>query len=264
MFELKPSHELSVEETVSLTFRLYVDNFGIFFAPYLIFSIISALLSLSIFSYIQNITQNITKITGPPEVVLPKLLNMLLTLMALVFVTAIISWIVGSIVNGVLIKSASDIIENGKTSLGSSFKFVVSKLPSLLVASLIVGILAMLGLLLLIIPGIIISLMFYLVIPVIIIEKKGAIESLTRSRELVSHRWLKTFALSLIIVLIIGALAFVVNLILAPLGAYGLLIGNIISSLIAPISPISSAFYYYSMLAKEESRRIPPPPPPPF
>lgn len=260
MFESKPSHELSVEETVSLTFKLYVDNFGIFFTPYLIFSIISALLSIPILSYVQNIT----KITGPPEVVLPKLLNMLLTLMALVFVTAIISWIIGSIVNGVLIKSASDIIEKGKTSLGDSFKFAASKLPSLLVASLIVGILTMLGLLLLIIPGIIVSLMFYLVVPVIIIEKKGAFESLTRSRELVSHRWLKTFALSLIIGLIIGALAFVVNLILAPFGTYSSLIGNIISSLIAPISPISSAFYYYSMLAKEETRKIPPPPPPPF
>lgn len=100
--------------------------------------------------------------------------------MALAFVNAIISWIIGSIVNGVLIKSASDLIENGKTSL-SDLKFVVSKLPSLLVASLIVGILVMLGLLLLIIPGIIILLMFYLVIPVVIIEKR--IEHLPESHK---------------------------------------------------------------------------------
>jgi hypothetical protein len=257
MSESTPTHELSIEETISLTLRLYLNNFGTFFIPYLIFSIISALLSLPILTYMQEIT----KITGPPEVVWPKLLNLLLTLMVLAFIVGIISWIIGTVVSGVLIKSASDIIENGKASLSSSFKFIVSKLSSILVASLIVGILTMLGLLLLIIPGIIIAIMFYLVIPVIVVEQKGAFESLTRSRALVSNRWLKTFALSLIVGLITGALAFVVNLILAPFGMYSVLASTIISSVIAPIFPISSTFYYYSMRAKEEMK-IPPPPPP--
>lgn len=258
----KPSHELSINEIISSTFNLYLNNFGTFFAPYLILSVISALLSLPILNY----TQEITKIdfTGPPEVVLPKLLNMLLTLIALAFVVAIISLIINTVVSGILIKSASDLIEKGKTSLSSSFKFAVSKLPSLLVASLIVYILTFLGFMLLIIPGIIIFIMFYLVIPTIVIEGRGAFDSLTRSRELVSNRWLKTFILSLIIGLIIGVLAFVVNLILTPLGIYSTLASTIISSVITPISPISSTFYYYSMYAKEESRRIPPPPPPPF
>ncbi|MEM3622322.1 MAG: hypothetical protein QXR76_00950 [Candidatus Bathyarchaeia archaeon] len=262
MSESKPTHELSIEENISLTFRLYLNNFGTFFIPYLIFSIISALLSLPILTYIQEITK--IDFTGPPETVWSIFWSRFLTLMALVFIIAIISWVIGTVVSGILIKSASDAIEKGKTSLSDSLKFAVSKLPSLLVASLIVGILTMLGLLLLIIPGIIISIMFYLVIPVIVIEGKGAFESLTRSRELVSNRWLKTFALSLIVALITGALAFVVNLILAPLGIYSVLASTIISSVIAPISPIASTFYYYSMYAKEESRRIPPPPPPPF
>jgi len=260
MFEFKSTYELSVEEIISSTlFRLYFNNFGIFFVPCLMFSIVSALLSLPILTYSKKWPK--IDFTGPSEVVWPKLLNMLLTFMALAFIIGIISWIIGTVVSGVLIKSASDVIEKGKTSLSDSLKFAVSKLPSLLVASLIVGILTMLGLLLLIIPGIIVSIMFYLVIPVIIIENKGALESLTRSRELISNRWLKTFALSLIIGLITGALTFIVNLILAPLGMYSILASTIISSVIAPISPISSTFYYYSMCAKEESR-IPPPPPP--
>ena len=258
----KPSRELSIEEILSLTFNLYFKNFNIFFIPFLIASIISALLNFPMLSYAQEIQK--MDFTGPPDIVLNELLNILLTLIAIAFITAIISWIIGSIVSGVIIKSASDIIEKGETSLSNSFNFAVSKLPSILVASLIVGILTMLGLIALIIPGIIISIMFYLVIPTIIIEEKGAFDSLSRSRKLVSNRWLKTFALALIIGIIIAVLAILVSLILAPLGLYSSLASTIIISVIEPISPISSTFYYYSMRAKEKSEKIPPPPPPPF
>ncbi len=256
----KPSRELSIEELLSLTFNLYFKNFGIFFIPFLIASIISALLSLPILSYAQEIQK--MDFTGPPDVVLNKLLNILLTLIAITFVIAIISWIINSIVSGITIKSASDLIEKGETNMRTSFNFTVYKLPSILVAALIVGILTVLGLFALIIPGIIIYIMFYLVIPTIMIEKKGALDSLSRSKELVSNRWLKTFALALIIGIIIGVLAILVDLILSPLGLYSSLAGTIITSVISPISPIAATFYYYAMLAKEESRKIPPPPPP--
>jgi len=262
-FELsKPTKELSLGEILSLTFNLYLSHFSIFFTPFLILSIISALISLPMLSYVEEIGK--MDFTGPADVVWNKLWNVFLTLIALAFITATISWVTSNIVSGVVIKSASDLIEKGKTSLSNSFNFAIHKLPSLLVASLIVSILQTLGLLLLIIPGIIIFTMFYLVIPAIIIEEKGAFDSLSRSRKLVSNRWLKTFALSLVVGLIIGVLAIIVGLILIPLGIYSSLASTIIISVIEPISPISSTFYYYSMRAREESERILPPPPPPF
>ena len=187
-----------------------------------------------------------------------------MTLLAIVFVLVIISWIIGNITSGLCVKCASDLIEKGKTSLGESFNFTVYKLPSLLIATLIVGILTVIGLLALIVPGIILHIMFYLVVPAIIIENIGVFDSLSRSRKLVSNRWLKTFVLALIVYLIIGIAAFVVSLITAPFGIYSSLVGSIITALIQPILPISLTVYYYSMSAKEEQRRILPPPPPPF
>jgi hypothetical protein len=187
-----------------------------------------------------------------------------LTFLALAFVLGIISWIIGNVICGVCVKSASNLIENGKASLGESFNFTVYKLPSLLIATLIIGILTVLGLIALIVPGIILYIMFYLAIPTIMIEDVGAFDSLSRSRKLVSNRWLKTFILALIVGLIIGVAAFAVNLITIPLGIYGLLVGSVINAFVQPISLISSTVYYYAMSAKEEQRRIPPPPPPPF
>ena len=257
----KPSRELSIEETLTYTFDIYSRNFIIFFIPFLIAGLISGILSVPILSHVSTISQ--IDFTGPPDVVWSQLWNFILTLLALVLLLGIISWIIGSVISGVCVKCASELIEKGKASLGESFNFTVYKLPSLLIATLIAGILTALGLLALIVPGIIIYIMFYLVIPAIMIENIGALDSLSRSRRLVSNRWLKTFVLALIVGLILGIAAFILNLIMAPLGIYSSLVGSVITAFVQPIIPISLTVYYYSMLAKEQ-QRIPPPPPPPF
>ena len=256
----KPSRELSIEETLTYTFDIYSRNFIIFFIPFLIAGLISGILSVPILSHVSKISQ--IDFTGPPDVVWSQLWNFILTLLALVLLLGIISWIIGSVISGVCVKCASELIEKGKASLGESFNFTVYKLPSLLIATLIAGILTALGLLALIVPGIIIYIMFYLVIPAIMIENIGALDSLSRSRRLVSNRWLKTFVLALIVGLILGIAAFILNLIMAPLGIYSSLVGSVITAFVQPIIPISLTVYYYSMLAKEQQRILPPPPPP--
>ena len=114
------------------------------------------------------------------------------------------------------------------------------------------------------IPGIIITIMFSLIMPTIIVEQKGTFESLGRSRKLVSNRWLKTFALQLILIIIVLMVTGIVNLIATPLNVtypnINLIITSIISSFVAPIFPIAITYLYYAMVARE----IPPPPPPPF
>ncbi|MGC9345321.1 MAG: hypothetical protein ACP5ER_00815, partial [Candidatus Bathyarchaeales archaeon] len=95
--------------------------------------------------------------------------------------------------------------------------------------------------------GIIFTIMFYLVVPVIIIEDAGVLESLSRSRRLVSNRWFKTFILSLIVIIIVFFVSFVGNLIGSPLGAFSWLVSSIIAAFVEPILPISTTVYYYSM-----------------
>ncbi len=258
----KPSRELSIEEILTYTFDIYSRNFIVFLIPFLIAGLISGILSVPILSYASKISQ--IDFTGPPNVVWSQLWNLILTFIALAFILGIISWIIGNVISGVCVKCTSDLIEKGKASLGESFNFTVYKLPSLLIATLITGILVALGLLALIVPGIIIYIMFFLVIPAIMIENIGALDSLSRSRRLVSNRWLKTFVLALIVGLIIGIPVFILNLITAPFGIYRSLVGSVITAFVEPIIPISLTAYYYSMFAKEEQQRILPPPPPPF
>jgi len=177
--------------------------------------------------------------------------------------SSLVSLIVVTTTTGVVIKNASDQIEKGTSNLGDSFNFAISKLPSLLVAQFVTGILAVIGMLLFIVPGIIIAIMFSLVIPAIIVEQKGAFESLGRSKKLVSNRWLKTFTLLLvfgIIAIILGGIMFVLAMLFS--ASYPIvnpLIMSIMSAFVAPFSSIAITYLYYAMVARE----IPPPPPPP-
>jgi uncharacterized membrane protein len=130
------------------------------------------------------------------------------------------------------------------------FNFTISKLLSLLAVSIITGILIFVGIIALVIPGIILAIMFSLVVPTIMIEDTGSLESLSRSRRLVSHRWLKTFALLLILTLIMGVASYIAGLIGAPFGLAGTFVTNILTAFVQPILPIGSTLYYYSMIAR--------------
>ena len=258
---------MSVSEILSLSFKLYRSKFLQFFLPFLISGIILGVFFYAITSSFPLPTPPlIPAYRGAPlpyEELIEWFFALLWAIIMISILSGLVSWIVGTTTTGVVIKNASDQIEKGTSNLGVSFNFAISKLPSLLVAQFVAGILTVIGMLLFIVPGIIIAIMFSLVLPAIIVEQKGAFESLGRSRRLVSKRWLKTFALSLvlgIIFLIVGGIAYVLTMafnfihpIINPL------VTNIISAFVAPISLIAVTYLYYAMVARE----IPPPPPPP-
>lgn len=121
---------------------------------------------------------------------------------------------------------------------------------SLLAVSIITGILIIIGLIAFVVPGIILAIMFSLVVPAIIIENVGALESLSRSRLLVSHRWLKTFGLLLLLYIIIGIVSALLGVITTPFGLASPLVSSILTAFIQPILPIGLTLYYYSMIAR--------------
>jgi len=261
----KPSRELSIETILSLTFNLYRSKFLQFFLPFLISGIITGIFTYAITSYFPipeaPVIPASPTTTFYSEVLVPWLFSLISTVIVIVVLSGLVLWLVGTTITGVVIKNASDQIEKGTSNLGVSFNFVISKLPSLLIAQFVAGILIVIGMFFFIVPGIIIAIMFSLVLPTIIVEQKGIFESLGRSKKLVSKRWVKIFLL----MLILGIIALIVNG-----GAYVLtmpfstvhpivnpLITNIISAFVSPIYPIAITYLYYAMIAREN----PTPPP---
>jgi hypothetical protein len=260
----KPSRELSIETILSLTFNLYRSKFLQFFLPFLISGIITGISTYVITSYFP--IPEAPAIPASPttafysEELIPWLFSLISVVIVIGALSGLVLWIVGTTITGVVIKNASDHIEKGTSNLNVSFNFAISKLPSLLIAQFIAGLLIVIGMILFVVPGIIIAIMFSLILPTIIVEQNGIFESLGRSKKLVSNRWMKTFAL----LLILGIITLIVNagatVLAGPLSTIhpivNSLITNIISAFVSPIYPIAITYLYYSMLAREN----PPPP----
>jgi hypothetical protein len=162
----------------------------------------------------------------------------------------IVSLVFYPVAAGSSIRLASEEIEKGQANLGASVRFAISRLVWIWALSLIVGVLVSLGLVALIVPGIILGIMFSLALPALLIGNTGVLESLGRSRQLVSHRWLKTFAIFLVFFVIIAIASIIVSVISRPFGDFSTIVSDIISAFYAPLIPIALTVFYYSNVAR--------------
>jgi hypothetical protein len=239
--------ELSFGEVFSKTFELYRRDFAKYFV---LFAVVGVIIEVS-----TSLAQHAFPFPTPPLTPTPQqTLNwfpaFLTALFLLYTVIFLVTLLVSPIGEGIAIKLASERITKGHVDFGASVRFVVSKLFSIWALSIVVGIIVGLGTIALIVPGIVLGIMFILAFPVLLIENKGVLDSMGRSRELVSHRWLDTFAIFLVLGIIIIIPAVIVSLVSGLLGVAGPVVNGIVSAFYLPLMPILLVVYYYSNLAR--------------
>lgn len=244
---------------MSQTFSLYFSKFFLFFVPFLVADFFTGawgkIVSLSFPAPAPPAPD------APVDVLLSYLSSLLGVLVMTIFLVVLVSWIVDTIVGGMAVKVASDVLERRSADLSDALNFTVIRLPSLLGAGIITGILIVVGLICLVVPGIILAIMFSLVVPAIVVERMGALESLSRSRRLVGGRWLKTFGFLLLIYIIIIVAGLIFGAISSAFGPADWIVSSVLGALVSPILPIGVTLYYYSMVAREQPPFPLPPPP---
>ncbi len=82
--------------------------------------------------------------------------------------------------------------------------------------------------------------------------------SMSRSRQLVSHRWAKTFGTFLVLGIIVIIASLIFGAITSPFGIAGTIVNGILTALYQPLFPILLAVYYYSNLARTAQAQAPP------
>jgi hypothetical protein len=194
------------------------------------------------------------------------LINLVLVLL-LTWVGAILGAIVSLIglfwVQGALVKAVDD-IRDGRPdlTLGQTFERVRPQLISIIVAGILAVIGVLLGLLLLIVPGLVLLTWWVLIIPVIVIEERRAGEAFSRSRELVRGYGWGVFGVIVLTILIVIGFNIALGIILLPVAEWlQSLLSNIISgTLVTPFIAVAWTLLYFRLrAAKETPAPVPPP-----
>ncbi len=153
---------------------------------------------------------------------------------------------------GMVVEAAHDIMDGRRDhTVGSLLASVRPVLLTLVFTGIVAGIAIGIGFVLLIVPGLFLITIWALAAPVVVIERKGVMDSLDRSRKLVrGHGW-QVFAVIVVLLLVNIVLGGVVQAILTALSddVLGYAVSNLLTSvLIGPLTALAAAVLYFELL----------------
>ena len=252
---LKP---MSISEIVSKSLSILSRRYFSFVLPFLVISLVEWLFSI----FFRGFT--------PVCLVHPVLIGFaVLGAFGLLFLTLFFD----AISIGIVTQLAADEFLGKETSLKKSVDSALDVVVSLIVGIIIVSVIAIIGLIILIIPGIIFLVWFCLTPVVIVLEKSGATEAMSKSKELTKGNWFHVFGvliLTAIILLVASAIGSAISSLFALVlpkslpKSLSLLIEKIILSLINPVSGVILTVLYFDLLARKRTTVVSPFPPAPY
>ncbi len=173
-------------------------------------------------------------------------------LVAGIIITVIPAVIGIMVMQGGLTKACADSLFNRKSSIRECLRFGLKKAFPFFVTIFLLGLATLCGYLLLIIPGLMLTVWFALAAPVTFLEDSGYAGALGRSRRLVRGYFWRTLGFVIVLGLLgfalIGGFSQAASLI--PL--VGQFIGMLIQMAVVPLQTIALTLYYYNQRVVRE------------
>lgn len=147
------------------------------------------------------------------------------------------------------------VIETGsEPSVNEAYRWGLSKIPKLILSGVMSSLLIMLGMVLLIIPGIFLTVAFNLVYPVAVFERVSAVDVLERSYKLTQKRRLSIFLAGLVVVILVRLCTWPAGLVVEALAVSGMcffpaaIAAAIFASIVFEFTTVFSLVVYLSIL----------------
>jgi ABC-type multidrug transport system fused ATPase/permease subunit len=155
---------------------------------------------------------------------------------------------------GMVVEAARDILDGRRDhTVGTLVRSATPVIGPLVVAGILAGIGIGIGLILLIVPGLFLLTIWAVLAPVIVIERRSALESFGRSRELVrGHGW-QVFAVILVLFILQAVVSAVIQTIANGVSDsfVGFALGDLLLRvLVAPLSALAAAVLYFELKAR--------------
>jgi hypothetical protein len=164
-----------------------------------------------------------------------------------------------------LVKAVDD-VRDGRAdlSLGETFAAARAHLGAVVVAGILAAIGIVLGLVLLIVPGLVLMTWWAVIVPTIVLENRRAGESFSRSRELVRGYGWGVFGVIVLVLLLFIGFQIVLGLVLTPLADWlQSFVSQIVSgTLTSPFVAVVLTLLYFRLRAAKEPEAAPAPAPP--
>lgn len=215
--------------------------------------------------------------------VIAALVYVAIAILTLIFITlggilgailaAILAVIGLFLVQAALVEAVQD-IRDGRAdmSVGETLSSGMKHIAPVAGASILAGIAILIGLLLLIVPGLFLITIWAVIVPVIVLERVGALSSFSRSRELVKGYGMNVFGVIVLQFLILFAVELVLGLILGALpDSVEAFLSSVISGgFTGPFSALVVTLLYFRLKTAQEGAggvapapdTAPPPPAP--
>jgi F0F1-type ATP synthase membrane subunit c/vacuolar-type H+-ATPase subunit K len=185
---------------------------------------------------------------------------------AIVIVHSLLDRFLDLVVSGALTFGVFQALRRQPAPFGKTVVVGISNFGRIFGVSFLVGLATLVGFCLLIVPGIIVMLMYYVAIPVAVLEGLGAMDTLTRSSELTSgNRW-HVLGIGLVMGLIVVGAAIGIGAVAgSAIGAFGmgerapLLIQGVTSVVILPfvaLGAVPAVVVYHDLRTGKEGADI--------
>ena len=166
------------------------------------------------------------------------------------FLASIVEFVAAFLLQAALVKAVQD-VRDGRADLsfGQTVSAATPYIGPVAIASILAGIAITIGLILIIVPGLFLITIWAVIVPVIVIERSGALASFGRSRQLVRGNGWHVFGTLVLVFVILIVVDLVLGLIFL---ALPLLLRNGLSTvisgtLIAPFIALVVTLIYYRL-----------------
>jgi hypothetical protein len=236
-------------DILSTAFEVYKANATKLIVIVAIVVVPLALLSALFTDVIFDPTAEIVNVNG-----VPTLENVgFFTVLIAGAIGAVIAFVMGFVLQAAVTRAAAQAVIGDPVDAEASYRYGFKRLGSVILVSLLVGLILLGGFILLIIPGIIFLVFLAVTIPALVVENKRGTDALGRSWNLVKGAFWHVLGT----IVVAGIIVSVVSAIIGAIGGDNFVVSWIFTSIAqiitVPFSALVSVVLYLDLRARQES-----------